>query len=357
MNITQPVSADTAAAATLPPARLHLLPLVQLACALMIVVRHYAHYLASAWPEWAAMLGRIDFVEFFFCSSGFVIHYASRGVLPPLFSLALPLRQLRKIYPLHLVTTLVFLAIIIVSGSERSLKGESLERCTGMSLTLLHAFDTIRASCMNYPSWFLSAIFGLYLLYPLLARLAARLGVAGMVVLVAVVVAGLEMVPDSRIWTRWTYHWGFLRGIPSFMAGIIIADALPRLARWAPPLWAAIPLFCLSIFGAMAGEARLISFFLLQLALLAVVVAGEAGRPEGTSIPAWLSRWSGAAFPVYLLHAPMSAILINFVALRMLHLKGAAIAIALLGTACLTLIVARLYPVIAARLGIGASRN
>lgn len=153
------------------------------------------------WGHYAAVFGRdvggMDFfiphthlgVDLFFMLSGFVLAYVyrdsfaagvSRGAWGQFMT-----RRLARIYPLHLATLLMVLALAkfaIAPGTGGVLAA---------NLGLVHAWGFTDQFLFNSPSWSISCEFAAYLAFPVLMLvLAHRLGRAALLV-VAVLAYGL----------------------------------------------------------------------------------------------------------------------------------------------------------------------
>lgn len=320
--------------------RLRSIAAMQLICIGLIVARHYSHYLHAAMPDAMTMVGRIDFCEFFFVSSGYLIH---RGARTGGFAfLPFMRRRLSRLYPLHLATT-AFFVVAVLAGTRGSLNGETLGRCAAANALMLQATGVLNAVCLNYPAWFLGAIMFMYLAYPLLARLVEAAPGAAIAIVGAIVLALTVASSGGASWTVWTHHFGIARALPSFLGGMIMARL--EIERRLPirGFGAAWLLLALSLATMASGAAPVIGNFVLQNALLAVLAAAEWNGAQGLLTGPRLARWAPAAFPLFLLHAPIAAAIVNIGALRILHLTGAALAGATVAAAILALLAARLF--------------
>ena len=148
------------------------------ACA--VVVLHYSDYFKDQ------HFGRfmIDhtrhfnlFVDLFFVVSGFVIARQYLDRVGDAASTGRFLwRRIARIYPLHLATLAfyVVIALALHSGLARTDNPARYPLSDlPAQLLLLHAFDGERLT-FNFPSWSLSAEMFCYLLFPLVAAIAAR---------------------------------------------------------------------------------------------------------------------------------------------------------------------------------------
>lgn len=330
-----------------PPGRLAAIGGARFLAIAAIVARHYAHYLTPLAPDLARALAGLDFCEFFFAASGFFLQGAAlRRGTPPDWRHAG--RQLAKLYPLHAATMAFFALAVLVGGMQGSLNGVPLGRCLAAQAALVHAYGLLPALCLNYPSWFLSAIVGMYLAAPALAAVARPwpgLAIVAALVLLLQFAGSTDLLRD---WTSWTWDAGVIRALPSFLFGMVLArlDAgrrPPGIAAGRAAILAGYACLAASVALMLAGLVPLLAKAALQWGLLAALVAGErAGAASWLGHP-WLDRMGRSAFALFLLHAPVAAVLMNVVAIRLLHVQGAALVAALLVTFAAALCAARAY--------------
>ena len=324
--------------------RLNALATLRFLCILVIVTRHYAPYANGVAPVTAHALARIDASEFFFVASGYLRH---RGTHARVKSNLIQLRrQLARLYPLHAATTLFF-AFAALAGMTATLQGEPLWRCLLVNLLLLQAWGTLSALSLNFPSWFLSAIFGMYLLYPLLRRLvvASPAMAVAAIVLTLVLLEWLWPLHAARHWTSWTWEGGGIRALPSFALGVLIAEWERRRDWRLSSSVPALALLAASLTATMLDLVPLIAKFGLQGLGLLAIVAAERGLSAGVLAKPGLAAWDQASFPLFLLHAPIAAVLLNVVAIRLLHLSGMALVIATVLSGVVAVLAARGYAV------------
>jgi peptidoglycan/LPS O-acetylase OafA/YrhL len=323
--------------------RLVTVSVVQFFASVCIMLRHYAYFLKPQFPLLASALSNVTFSDFFFCCSGFFLHYVNSNKKSVPVGTLLQKRFLR-LYPLHLVTTLFYIGILVISAHSGSLGGtRSGWDCVLPTLTLTHAFGTVDRQCLNYPSWFLSALFAMYLLYPPLRLLVKKAGagvMAALIVLIIVIYEVAYRLGGFPQWTTLTYDLGVLRGIPTFFAGIVIAEMLPAFEKRVSSFQPAYVVFGLSLAGMLAGVEPLIVQIILPVALVALLAGAEAHgaqsflrRPNLSPVGAW-------SFPLYLLHAPIAAIVLNLIVVRVLHVQGPLLVVAVIAAAALAIAMA-----------------
>jgi peptidoglycan/LPS O-acetylase OafA/YrhL len=316
--------------------RLVTVSVAQFFASVCIMLRHYAFFIKAQFPAAAVALSNVTFSDFFFCCSGFFVHYVNSKKNSAEIGSLLK-KRLSKLYPLHVATTLFYVAVLLISAHVGSLGStRSGWDCVLPTITLTHAFGTVDRQCMNYPSWFLSALFAMYIVYQPVRLVIAKAGIGIVAIAIVVIVAGYEFAyrwGGLPQWTTLTYDYGVLRGIPTFLAGIVIAEMLPAIQSRISSFRPAYAVFVLSLAGMMSGIEPLIVQVILPVALVALLAGAEARGAESflrrqkmASIGAW-------SFPLYLLHVPVAAVLMNLLFIRILHVQGTLVVVAALVTA------------------------
>ncbi|MDQ8726273.1 acyltransferase [Bradyrhizobium sp. LHD-71] len=315
--------------------RLVTISVVQFFASVCIMVRHYSYFLEPYFPDVATVLGRVTFSDYFFCCSGFLLHYVNLNkdsvAAGPLVK-----KRFWKLYPLHFATCLFYIAIIVMTERMGGLGGtRSTWECVIPTVTLTHALGTLDQRCMNYPSWFLSALFVMYIAYAPLHFLVRKAGAWTLAVIIIAAVLIYEVayrLAGLPHWTTLTYDLGVLRGIPTFLAGMLIAECLPAIRDRVTSFLPAYVVFVASLAGMMIGMDPLIPYAVLQVGLVALLAGAELNNansflrnPTLTPVGAW-------SFPLYLLHVPVAAVVMNFLFVRILHVQGGMVVVAMLVT-------------------------
>lgn len=315
--------------------RLITISVVQFFASVCIMVRHYSYFLEPYAPDVAAVLGRVTFSDYFFACSGFLLHYVNLNK-DRIAAGQLVTKRFSKLYPLHFATCLFYIAVIVMTERMGVLGGtRSAWECVIPTMTLTHALGTLDRSCMNYPSWFLSALFVMYLAYVPLRYRMRKTGAWTIAAIIVVAVLGYELayrLGDVPHWTTLTYNFGVLRGIPTFLAGMLIAEYLPAIRSRITSFLPAYLVFGASLAGMMIGVDPLVPYAVLQVGLVALLAGAEsndAGSFLRSPSLAPVAAWS---FPLYLLHVPVAAVVMNFLFVRVLHVQGGMIVAALLIT-------------------------
>lgn len=254
-------------------------------------------------PAWNGSFGL--FVDMFFILSGFVISYSypsdARGMRA--YSRFM-IRRIARIYPLHLLSLLIFVVLIGV-GLERTARSTSLDFL--YNLLLLQAWGVTNHLSFNSPSWSISAEFFCYLVFPLLMLLARKVQpiVLGAIVAVLYLVLAHGHLP---IWQERSqmyganYDYGMLRALPSFLNGILLA-ILFRLSgpyRRKPVIFAGIGVFGLSVLVLNVFAKPDLAILLFSCAILLTAV-GESAFKEfpGARL---LGRLGNTSYAIYMLH-------------------------------------------------------
>lgn len=254
-------------------------------------------------PVWNGSYGL--FVDMFFILSGFVISYSypsdARGVRA--YSRFM-IRRIARIYPLHLLSLLVFVVLIGV-GLERTARSTPLDFL--YNLLLLQAWGVTNHLSFNSPSWSISAEFFCYLIFPLLMLFARKLHPLAL----AAVVAGLYLVlahGHLPIWQERSqmyganYDYGMLRALPSFLNGILLA-ILFRMSqpyRQKRVVFAGIAMFGISVLVLNVFAKPDLAILLFSCAILLTAV-GESAFTEfpGARL---LGRLGNTSYAIYMLH-------------------------------------------------------
>lgn len=205
-------------------------------CACMVVLLHFVTQgYIHALP---AVQNGFLFVDFFFVLSGFVIGSSYGERLAGGFRIRdFMWLRLGRVYPLHFVMLMCFLAFEIIFalfmadlGNRRPFEGIFSPVILGYSLLLVQIFFGPDATPWNGPSWSIAAEVWTYLIFAILLRYAFRfiMPLCLLIALVATIV--LSQLTDRYIAV---FHDGaLLRCMYGFALGIIgwrIADKVASL--------------------------------------------------------------------------------------------------------------------------------
>ncbi|TLS46417.1 acyltransferase [Streptomyces montanus] len=281
--------------------------------ALLVVLYHLSRQVGEV-PGLTPLVwyGRTG-VTFFFVLSGFVLAWTYEGARLPVT--VFYRRRFARIWPLHLVTTALSVALYLLLSAEVSVTA------VAASLPLMQAWHPALAKGGNPAAWSLSDEAWFYALFPgLLALLAARgnrlLRRAGATAVLALPLAwlcgALVVSPAVR---SWLLDYLPLTRSAQFVLGVVCALAVKRGGR--PPL--SLPAAAVAV---LAWHTALIPWHaalpdsawygpynasqLLSAPLFAALIAAAAhrdvqGLPTGLR-GTWLLRLGRWSFAWYLVH-------------------------------------------------------
>jgi peptidoglycan/LPS O-acetylase OafA/YrhL len=315
------------------PRRFVLLDFYRFVAALGVFVFHLKFIDKGISPAWNGSYGL--FVDMFFILSGFVISYSypakSSGVRS---YLRFMIRRLARIYPLHVLTLVAFVALGVV-GIAGPTPHSSLSDFI-YNLFLVQAWGVTDHLSFNSPSWSISAELFCYILFPVLMFVATGVRPLVLAVIVAISYAILAHA-WLPIWHERSQMYGanfdyaMLRALPSFLNGILLA-ILFRLSadyRKKPVVIAGIVLFTVAVLILNFFAKPDLAIILFSLAILLTAVGESAFKQfPGAS---WLGRLGNTSYALYMLHELM--IILVFKPLW-IHLELHPAAFALFALAC-----------------------
>ena len=216
-------------------------------------------------------------------------------------------RRVARLYPLHFAATMFFALIAFVAflaGAQHydwALELSNLPQ----NLLAIHALGTTHVLALNYVSWSVSAEFFSYALFPLVLLAFRKAGLAGLIGLLVVWIAGLELASAMAVFPSgsWTSAdtLGAYRTFADFTAGAVIAVLVRRRVVDIRALWPGLSLMALAVGGMIAGFDAHISLVIMAASLFAVALA-ETADPGSTAGVAWAMPFTRVAFGIYLLH-------------------------------------------------------
>ncbi len=283
--------------------------------ALGVVLHHFAFQARSESLE--ALMGKnYLFVDFFFAISGFVIFHNYAGKIGGFADYVDFLKnRIARIYPLHIATLAAFVLLGATFWRGRTDIALINPSALVQNILLIHAWDTTSDTSYNFPSWSISAEWFVYLLFPIVAWIAARGGARALFCLSAICFLGLQSAVSVgwlEPWTTLTFHFGALRALPTFLFGAALAaslDSIPLRPRGFAPMWA---LFGASVLAmGMNVDDRLIVALLLAT-LVACVMAERSGARGLLTRPS-IARIGDLSYAIYLIHPLMATFAINLV--------------------------------------------
>lgn len=314
--------------ATPYPAVIHSLTSLRFVAAAWVVVFHFKEYFKGTALDTSpfANYGFLG-VDFFFVLSGFVLAHV---YWPKLQAGRFDywnflVRRIGRVYPLHVLTLVVTLALSIiaakagVSYTEWNLgewmklpKGDIL-RGLFVHLTMIHAWGSTKGLLFNLPSWSISAEWFAYLLFPVFA-LAMRPLLRWPVVLLAVSVVLLLVLNTGMLLAaktellRATWNFGAVRIVPEFAIGIALHRFGERYSLGSTGALAGFAVALAALLMAMWLGAPYVIVVLLLAAIVALCADAERHgglRAMQRPFPVLLGEIS---YSVYLWHFPLGVL-------------------------------------------------
>lgn len=312
---------------------------LRFAAAVWVLAYHFRDHLGLG-------LGEIGFaaagwlgVDLFFALSGFILaHVYLQSVEHGRFRYGAFLQnRLARIYPLHLATLGVMLALYAAAGVAGAGVGEpGAFKFADLPahLLLVHAWGTTESVGWNFPSWSISAEWGAYLVFPLAAGLALKVrhgalllaGALGLCMASYAALDALHAAPGfehvGRGYAQMTAQIGLLRIAPSFFMGValyVFARSCAAPALWAWPI-ATVSLAWIALVIALQAWLGLVW---LGFAGLIYGLAEIARHGRGGWLDARAAVFLGAAsYALYMTHLPVD--IVYFHALEQLGVDAGA---------------------------------
>lgn len=302
----------------------HIKPLTSLRffAAMMVVVLHVKDEFGAAFNlnEVSLMFdaGGIG-VDFFFLLSAFILSHVHRTDFLdspwPLYKRFLLLR-LARIYPLHLVMLLLWLAafglVPLIAGGLIAPTDGLAEKHTPESfltnLLLLHAWGFHDIETWNHPSWSISSEWFAYLLFPVMIALWYRIAnwrLRVAAALLAYAGAAVLYVAADAYHLLLTVHYGNLRIFFLFIIGVGLYDLFAwhrAEGRNLPAADAVAWLAVVLLLALMHGDA---SMALLVPVLAVLLLAAAGARGSFQRVFAWppLIYLGEVSYAIYMVHA------------------------------------------------------
>jgi peptidoglycan/LPS O-acetylase OafA/YrhL len=283
-----------------------------------VVVLHYSDY----FKDQAAGRFMIDhtrhfglFVDLFFVVSGFVIARQYFGQVGSAASIGRFIwRRLARIYPLHLATLAFYvgLALALQFGLARTDNPARYPFSDlPAQLLLLHAFDGERLT-FNFPSWSLSAEMLCYVLFPIVAMIAARRKslIITLVALPALANTLWAEAAGTMPWADWLNQGGAFRALPGFNLGVACYLFRAQIARWpAVPGLLMASLAAFVVLGSyLSMTAGLVAIYFIAVLAIQPDCAGRATLFSRLGF----DRWAPLTYSCYMLHIPVATVVITF---------------------------------------------
>lgn len=250
------------------------------------------------------------FVDFFFVLSGFVIAANYRARLAEGFSVnRFLVLRLGRIYPLHLLTLLLFIPIDAVKNGVDS----NLLQAIITNVFLLQGLGVNPQNWLNFVSWSISAEVAAYLVFSVVV---ARFGAILWPWLLLIVAGPMIIATLSPHGMDTTYDYGLVRCLYGFSLGVLcfdIRERFPllkeRLSRAADTMLEVIGLVMAVVYVVVAGDSLLLSVVSpLIFAFVVLVFAREGGAVSGVLTVRFMLLIGTLTYSIYMMHPFIRAI-------------------------------------------------
>lgn len=290
--------------------RFHVLDTYRFIAALCVIVFHLEGNFQPFLPHSSAIFEKMHlFVDFFFVLSGFVLMHTYGTRLHDIADMRNFIRKrLARVYPLHALMTLVFVAIslqIVVFNLK-------IDRTTTFDISLapahlllLHAWGLASHMGLNSPSWSISAEFFVYLLFPLFLFLLLRFGpwkTIALAVIFALLMSAVRTLEGMRTWTQATEDFGNFRAVPSFMVGMALCVLLNRSRNLNVPWWLAHGAAAFMVVLMLVKAPSILIVGVIP-GVIFLIAAAEVRQPRSLLAGRVGQKLGEASYGAYLLHA------------------------------------------------------
>ncbi|WP_245315723.1 acyltransferase family protein [Bradyrhizobium neotropicale] len=250
------------------------------------------------------------FVDFFFVLSGFVIASNYRSRLAEGFGTGrfLALR-LGRIYPLHLLTLLLFIPI----DAAKDGIGPNLLQAIVTNILLLQGLGVNPQNWLNFASWSISAEFSAYVIF---AAVVSRIGPTIWPWLLPIIAGPAVLATISPDGMNATYDYGLVRCLYGFALGVVSFDLRERFpvlrARLVPSdeTWLETASFMLVVgYVSVAGSSVTLQVASpLVFTLVVLVFAREAGAVSRRLTVPFMLMIGTLTYSIYMLHPLVRAV-------------------------------------------------
>ena len=249
---------------------------------------------------------------FFILLSGFALsrtygHLALSKHLNPAIFWA---KRFWRIYPAHIVTLLMFIALVttaILIGSPPAHPENFPVSGIPAQVFMLQALG-IGSEQWNIPAWTLSVLLVLYAAFPWLWRLVAKISSASLAFGLALLVLSAAQALSLSLLHQSVFslsgHWVMLRGLPLFISGLLLARALEQSSGSA----IAYRLLALTGVALLLTDVLWLHSDLMAFCAICALTLGFGGLAGGRAImgAAWGAKIS---FPLFITHSLTGAVL------------------------------------------------
>ncbi|WP_283816377.1 acyltransferase family protein [Bradyrhizobium liaoningense] len=250
------------------------------------------------------------FVDFFFALSGFVIAANYRSRLAEGFGAGrfLVLR-LGRIYPLHLVTLLLFIPI----DAAKDGIGPNLLQAIVTNVLLLQGLGVNPQNWLNFASWSISAEFAAYVVF---AAVVTRIGPTIWPWLLPIIAGPVVLATISPDGMNATFDYGLVRCLYGFALGVLSFDLRERFpalrARLVPSVETLLETASVVLvvgYVSVAGSSVTLQVASpLVFTLVVLVFAREAGAVSRRLTVPFMLVVGMLTYSIYMLHPLVRAV-------------------------------------------------
>lgn len=305
------------------PAILPELTALRFFAAALVMAYHYALVWAPSALDATGLLGKGGLgVDFFFVLSGFILThvYLEARAAGEFRYVDFLWARLARIYPLHVVTTLIAIVILTAGYKIGAIADDPVYlQFVVKTLAMVHAWGTVDHFGLNAPSWSISAEWAAYLAFPafLAVTVAARSRpIAFTVAAFATLVAAdaLSRATMGKSVTDLSFDFGVLRIAPEFLLGCALYTLARRFvlpARTATAAMTAAILATLAMMHLRAPELAIVAA-MGAIIFFAALRARADSAPRALAHPA-LVYLGEISYAIYLVHRLVEYALVDVV--------------------------------------------
>lgn len=237
------------------------------------------------------------FVDFFFILSGFVIGLGYANSVASFSDIFTFLRRrIARIYPLYLLTLLIFIAPALFGVSQNPEKWTAASILKDM--LLVKSWPLHSQLPFNYPAWSISVEWAMYLAFPLIMVHCRRFGPIALIAMAAVGFGVTEyLIRSGEIHENLSP----IRALPTFAIGMLISRYY-QFARIPHALWIGVGIFCIAVL-AMSVHANTYVILALFAGSIFLTANGYSDRPKTIFESPMCLTLGNASYALYMLHA------------------------------------------------------
>lgn len=224
-------------------------------------------------------------------------------------------KRLARLYPLHVVTLLLFTAIF-GAGLAFGLTPRTPSHFSVLSflenIFLLQGWGFSGHGAWNYPSWLVSAEWAGYLLFPLLWYILSYLDAVVSIAFIVSSLTALGLIDVEYLHTlNLTFGAGLIRFFPEFLTGIATARIVPDYADFLPTRGLALLSIALMfVFASFASDVFTVAA--LWLLLFSLTMQADAERPPLIGRIQWLRQLGLLSYAFYMSLALAELLTVQF---------------------------------------------